>query len=1044
MKKITICLALLLLFVAQGFAQVQIGNGNEAQKRVPFEPYFGYSYGQSIYYASEINAAGAITSIQWYYNGSGASGLNNSQDLTIYMAHSSKVAFASDTDWEPYENLVEVYAGGIDAEGPGWVTIELSNAFQYNGVDNLIVAVSELKPGYDTVEDTFRTFAVGENRALAYINDNDIPTIETPPTASVIDQYIPNIILGGIQQECPTPTQVSVDAITSNSATISWAEPAVVLSGGSAYYISESATNPDATTTPTGTVATGNTVTVSTGLEAATLYFVWVKNLCGGNWSYAASFVTECEAVGTFFENFDATAPLTLTDCWSSILRNGANNNASITVISNAETSLPNNIRIQNGNSSLESDIILVSPKLTTLEAGTHRLKFMAKGYSPSNLIIGTLNATTTDAEFSPLDVAEITTAYQEYVIDFTSYSGTDSYIGIRLDAPGEVSVFLDDIRWEVAPLCSDVVAINIPFVSPETAEVSWSATGGETKWEVAYGAPSLTEPSTLEPIEVLNTPYASISGLNPSTEYRLWVRSVCGENDGAWIGPINFSTSCLPIGEFNENFDTTESYTLPDCWTKILKGPTLASGAAIDVVGYDAYSGENAVSLAAYDSDASGEDYIILVSPNLNSLGLGTHRVKFFAKGQATLEIGTLNSNTNGGEFSNLEALDISETYAEYAVDFTNYEVASTYIGFRLASTEQYTQVFLDNIRWEVAPLCADVSEITLESTTTDKAVISWVANGNEDNWQVVYGAETDTNPSLLQPQPVIGLQQAEIIDLQPATTYNAWVRSVCGDPNGNGVWIGPITFTTECVATASFNEGFEDEDSIESVPLCWSAIRRGEGIAEFAAVNVVEFNSYEGSQSLMLDNSSSDVLSSDLILVSPKVNSLAAGTHQLTFYVDAYSPTTFQVGTLDTNNEEAVFTLWDEYTTTDEYQQMTIDLTGYQGTDTYIGIKHAGTEEYQPIFIDNIIWQSTLGNDPVTANSLRYYPNPVKEVLNLSYSENISNVAVFNLLGQMVADYAVNGTSTQVNMSAFSSGAYVVKITVGNQTKTIKIIKE
>ena len=63
---------------------------------------------------------------------------------------------------------------------------------------------------------------------------------------------------------------------------------------------------------------------------------------------------------------------------------------------------------------------------------------------------------------------------------------------------------------------------------------------------------------------------------------------------------------------------------------------------------------------------------------------------------------------------------------------------------------------------------------------------------------------------------------------------------------------------------------------------------------------------------------------------------------------------------------------------------------------------------------------------------------------MLNLSYSENISNVAVFNLLGQKVADYAVNGTSTQVNMTACSSGAYVVKITVGNQTKTIKIIKE
>jgi hypothetical protein len=84
------------------------------------------------------------------------------------------------------------------------------------------------------------------------------------------------------------------------------------------------------------------------------------------------------------------------------------------------------------------------------------------------------------------------------------------------------------------------------------------------------------------------------------------------------------------------------------------------------------------------------------------------------------------------------------------------------------------------------------------------------------------------------------------------------------------------------------------------------------------------------------------------------------------------------------------------------------------------------------------------TLGTGSFDNGSFTYYPNPVKNVLNLSYNQAISNVEVFNLLGQKVSSDKFNANEAQVDMSHLSSGAYMVKVTSEGQVKTIKVIKQ
>ncbi len=70
--------------------------------------------------------------------------------------------------------------------------------------------------------------------------------------------------------------------------------------------------------------------------------------------------------------------------------------------------------------------------------------------------------------------------------------------------------------------------------------------------------------------------------------------------------------------------------------------------------------------------------------------------------------------------------------------------------------------------------------------------------------------------------------------------------------------------------------------------------------------------------------------------------------------------------------------------------------------------------------------------------------FPNPVKDVLNLSYDKNITNIFVTNLLGQEVLTAKINSNDAKIDMSSLNSGIYMVKILAENQEKTIKVIKE
>jgi hypothetical protein len=74
----------------------------------------------------------------------------------------------------------------------------------------------------------------------------------------------------------------------------------------------------------------------------------------------------------------------------------------------------------------------------------------------------------------------------------------------------------------------------------------------------------------------------------------------------------------------------------------------------------------------------------------------------------------------------------------------------------------------------------------------------------------------------------------------------------------------------------------------------------------------------------------------------------------------------------------------------------------------------------------------------------SIKYYPNPADNVLNFESKEKISEISVYNNVGQKMMDYKVDSDKGQINVSALLRGTYLVRAKTDSGTNTFKMIKK
>ncbi|WP_372752714.1 choice-of-anchor J domain-containing protein [Mariniflexile sp.] len=925
MKKIYFLI--LSLFYLCSFAQVQIGTDTNQFQDAPFDPSNVYSYTQSIYLAPEINASGNITSLQWYF--SGTTLLPNSQDLTIYLGHTTKDAFNSTSDWEPLANLTQVYSGGIDVSaGVGWVTITFQTPFAYNGTDNLIVAVDENMTGSDNSADDFHNTPVSGTRTMAYKSFSVNPDPASPPNvfSSGLDAYIPNIILGGITQTCPVPTDGNTSNITTTTASLNWtiggSESAWDIELGQAGF------------TPTGSPTESNISKpyTATLLTENTAYEYYLRADCSGGdfsaWSGPFSFRTECSAIDDFSENFESMPDeLETPYCWNTIISTtGSVPKTKVNTSSFSAYQGNNYYEI----SSLTNDdlVYLVSPESNIIADGNHRIEFAAKssylGSETITLKVGLMTDSSDEATFLELssfeltDSSENTNNYSLYAINI-ALNASYKYLAFKVEttSSSNKTVYLDDVNVISQPSCYQILDITASDITSNAFNLNLTLdTQTQTQWELTVKQTGLAYNPDTETKIVSTTLSTSLTmdsdanPINPNSPYIVYARANCeaegseGTGFSEWFGPFELRTNCAETtDDFSENFDTLpDELATPYCWSTIVSSTGTLPNTKVNTSASLAYSSEN-----YFEISLNNDDTFYLISPKSTIIADGNHRIEFAAKintstgDDNSFKVGLMSDPNDEATFVELSSFILSNSsnntnnYSLYYVNIP-FNATHNYLAFKPETTSTYNKtIYLDNIEVTTQPSCLSILDVTatnIEDVNFDLNLI--LDYQTQTEWEyIIKKTSLNFDPNIQPTATTSNLSVSNIttdtdgLAIVPNSIYRVFARANCdaagSDGTGKSVWFGPFEFRTACAPLNSgFTENF-DTYSNGAFPFCWSKNITSTGSP---LVQVSNFSSYANSGTNTIIMNTGNDSNANILLILPQNTVANDGSHRLEYY--------------------------------------------------------------------------------------------------------------------------------------------------------------
>jgi len=822
-RKFTHLGLIIFLFIGinlSGFAQIQVGTGTNTSQHLPIYAYYGYTYSQVIYLASEINASGDITELKWYFNGSS---LSNSNDWTIYIGHTTKTDFSSTSDWVPVTGMTQVYSGTFtDPGGSGWITFDITD-WTYNGTDNIVVAVDENASSYNGSSDMFYCTSVSGNRGIEYHNDSNNPDPASPPSASGTPAYIANIIFEGISQACPAPTAQTESSVGTTSAQLGWT------SGGSTAWDIEWGLN--GFTQGSGTMITGTTSNPYTlnSLNAATSYDWYVRDNCGGasgesTWIGPSTFTTACATVSTLSEDFPtASTPI----CWGNsggeswLFSTGAAYGAG-----SAGDHTPGggtNYAWIDGSSGVNTNELL-TPFVDLSGFTTPMFEFYYFSNNTdnpgenNNLIVDFWDGA---AWHNLLTYANDNAAWQKGSYDLSGYTITGDVqfrFVVTQMATGDSwynDILVDDVEVKEAPLlppsCATVDSPTDASSGINTdGSLTWNTVTDATGYKIFFGSDGAgtSDPTNIENgTDLGNVLTYAYTGLSAQTDYYWKIVAYNANGDATGCSIWSFTTGDLTCTE-------TESQSGPD------SGPTTAT-------------------ISSFPCTTGGTITGMTLDANIGSSCPSWYSYNIIVNG-VTIE--TSQCNQTGYDLSGylpISSVSIQSVDEDAFSDNVNM-VLTLYVSY-------------------VPPSCPSPTAQTESSITTTSAILDWTTGGSS-NWDIEWGPKGFTQGSGTMVSNAS--KPYSIGTLTHSTEYDWYVRDTCGVGDVS-TWTGPSTFASACGSVTSypFDEGFENAGSI---PVCWTQ-EYGTGTTDWTFENGGHnghpANAQAGSYNALFYNTSGDV---------------------------------------------------------------------------------------------------------------------------------------------------------------------------------------
>ena len=898
-----------------------------------------FSYSQQIYTAAELTAAnvpaGAVIISIAFKNGTGTS--TTMHGIHVYMGHRATTSFSGNNDYTPYSELTQVDSSDWVTTGSGWITRNLTTPFVWNGVDNLVVGVcySGASANASNCGWTYTTYT--ENRQWR--------------------RYLSQSTSGSSYAADPSYTSTSTP-------------------GGSSFTISTNTNRPNMQITYvlSGCASLPPTV-ANIGANSADL-----------NWMNFQQSVSSWDLMygeaGTFDTLSGGLMVTNLTDTFYTLT----------------------------GLSSATTYQVYMKPYCSSEEgswSSPRTFTTLAACATPTNLTV--MSHTAEEATIS-WQAGDAETGWEVVCVPHGSpaYTGTPEYaysspytiqnltddtqydVYVRADCgTGEYSYWTSAATFTTDPYCTSPTHVTAEQVQATSALITWnSALVGATGYTVGYSEAGLENWIT----QSVTGTSCMISGLEPNTEYDVFVLSECdmGDADTAYT---DFTTPCMAGGDpFTEGTITTYYIPVNNYFNytysqQIFLASEMGGAATIDSIAFDyayatastaktnvtIYLGHTTQSTFTGTSNyipAAGLQQVY--SGNLNchqgwNTFVFTTPFQYNGTDNLVLVVDDNSYDYDGSSYTfhahNAGATRSLYYYSDsYNPDPTNPTSAGA--SSTTSSNRSNVKFFIpcDNTVSCIAPNLY-VSEFDDESITVD-----WAPGYTESSWEIEYSTDNITwiSEGTVTTAPYI------ISGLDANTVYYIRIRSLCGGDNSDWRMVSERTACVD-VATLPFMENFDSwtgattstSVATNNLPYCWSYINEGTSTSYsgYPIVYNSSSSAASGTNALRFYTYITAGTYDDQIAILPSIDVDVNPMNTLQLVLDVRANSTsynfkLDVGVMtDPTDRNTFVTIQTINTQSTSYANYEIPFNQYQGTGKYIALRASQpTTGYNYGYVDNI----------------------------------------------------------------------------------------
>lgn len=613
-------------------------------------------------------------------------------------------------------------------------------------------------------------------------------------------------------------------------------------------------------------------------------------------------------------------------------------------------------------------------------------------------------------------------------------------------------------ISSQAPPPCPNITNLTATNVSTNAASIFWQAGSSEISWEVAIQSAGSGIPSGSGTPTTSNNPYPA-TGLNAGTNYEVYVRGFCGGSDYSnWIGPVSFST----LTPSRVNF-ITESFPLAgyDLTVVDMNGDHLddivsASSTNVNIHYQLAGGGFNEVNIST-----SSANFLPTWSMAAADYDGNGHTDLLYGAGNG---VTFMRANSTGTGFTEISGSEYVFSQRSNFADINNDGHLDAFVCHDVAPNVYYINDGNGNLTFNQGGLGDYSSGGNYGSI--------WIDYDNDrdlDMFIAKCGGETDRrrNNMLTNNGDGTYTENAALLGLDdPMQTWSSswgdydndgdmdlFVGASSGNHklmrnDGNGVFVDVTSGANVSSApTGHENVSYDfDNDGFLDIA-CNGMIMYGKGDMTFEDLDSNQINYKNGSFGDLNNDGFIDTYYNGIIYrnaTTPnhwiKINTVGTVSNidGIGARVELYTSAGVQIRDVRSgegfefmstmNTHFGIGSLTEIDSVVIYWPSGIIDTVNNPAIDTPLEVVEGDTLSLENSFVNDLV----------------IYPNPTKNELHISTTDNLQDAifTIFDINGKRVMNSKLNQNT--IDVSTLNTGNYILRIVSGNSIKSQKFIKQ